>query len=118
MLVCFLRNKLKRSQSQLFLCFKYKNKFKIFKYLHQFLNILRNTYSMVPLIPQMKSGTPKKYTLIPYTGQLNNSVMRLMNWYCVYCHHLGFYPWNPQIQTDLKNNDSATAEDFKTKHFA
>ena len=73
---------------------------------------------MLTLIPQMKSGTPKTYTLIPYTGQLNNSVMRLMNWYCVYCHHLGFYPWNPQIQTDLKNNDSATAEAFKTKHFA
>ena len=74
------------------LCFKHKNKFKIFKYLHQFLKILINTCSMVTLIPEMKSGAPKSYTLIPNTGQLNNSVRRLMNWYCVYCRHFGFYP--------------------------
>ena len=43
-------------------------------------------------MPGMKSGTPKLYTLIPNTGQLNNAVRRLMKWYCVYCGHLRFYP--------------------------
>ena len=50
-LFAFWRNKWKRSQSQFFLCFKCKNKFKTFKYQHQFLKILKNTYSMVTLIP-------------------------------------------------------------------
>ena len=44
-----------------FLYFKYKSKFKIFNYMHQFLKILKNTYSIVTLIPEMKSGTPKTY---------------------------------------------------------
>ena len=39
----------------------------------------------------MKSETPKTCTLIPNTGQLNNSVRRLMNWYYVYCRHLGYH---------------------------
>ena len=72
--------------------FKYKNKLKIFKYLHQFFKIWKNTYSMVTLTPEMKSRTPKTYTLIPNTGQVNNSVRCLMNWYCIYCHHLRFNP--------------------------
>ena len=81
----------KRSQRQFFLCFRFKSKFKIFKYLHQFLKILKNTYCMVTLIPEMKSGPLKTYTLILNNGQLNNLVRRCMNWYCVYCH-LGFNP--------------------------
>ena len=72
--------------------FKYKNKLKIFKYLHQFFKIWKNTYSMVTLTPEMKSRTPKTYTLIPNTGQVNNSVRCFMNWYCIYCHHLRFNP--------------------------
>ena len=70
--------------------FKYKNKLKIFKYLHQFFKIWKNTYSMVTLTPEMKSRTPKTYTLIPNTGQGNNLVRCFMNWYCIYCHHLRF----------------------------
>ena len=46
---------------------------------------------MVTLIPEMKSGPLKTYTLILNNGQLNNSVRRLMNWYCICCH-LGFNP--------------------------
>ena len=72
--------------------FKYKNKLKIFKYLHQFFKIWKNTYSMVTLTPEMKSRTPKTYTLIPNTGQVNNSVRCFMNWYCIYCHHRRFNP--------------------------
>ena len=53
-------------------------------------NQLRNVCT-VKLMPEMKSGTPNTYTLIPYTGQLNNSVRRLMNWYCVYWHHPGIF---------------------------
>ena len=54
MLACFWWNKSKRSQSQFFLCFKYKSKLKIFKDLHQFLKTLKNTYSVVTLIPEEK----------------------------------------------------------------
>ena len=48
--------------------------------MHQFFKILKNNYSMVTLIPEMKSVTPKTYTLIPNIGQLDNLVRRLMNW--------------------------------------
>ena len=65
----------------------------------------------------MKSGTPKTYTLIPNTGQLNNLVRPLMNWYGVYAAILNFTPWNPQIETSLRKNGSATTGAYKTKHF-
>ena len=48
--------------------------------MHQFFKILKNNYSMVTLIPEMKSVTPKTYTSIPNIGQLDNLVRRLMNW--------------------------------------
>ena len=48
----------------------------------------------------MKSGTQKTYTLIPNTGQLNNSVRRLMNWYYFIAVILDITPWNLQIETN------------------
>ena len=71
---------------------------------------------MVTLIPEMKSGTTKTYTLIPYTLQLKNSVRRLRNWYCFYCCYLGFYPLESPNREKFEN-DNATTGAYKTKHF-
>ena len=70
-LFAFWRNKWKRSQSQFFLCFKCKNKFKTFKYQHQFLKILKNTYSMVTLIPDHQA----KFSL--FGGFYRNRISKL-----------------------------------------
>ena len=40
-----------------------------------------------------------------------------MNWYCVYCHHLDFTPWNFQIEKNLKKNISTATGVCKAKHF-
>ena len=78
-------------------------------------NQLRNVCT-VKLMPEMKSGTPKTYTLIPYTGQLNNSVRRLMNWYCVCWHHPGIY--NREFQNRDKFQEKCYCNNWGLQNYA
>ena len=57
---------------------------------------------MVTLIPEMKSGTPKTCTMTPNTGQLKNSVKVFDELVVFIATILDFTPWNPQIETNLK----------------